>query len=400
MNEPIAKAHANRILIVDDEPTNLKLLGKMLGMEGYTNLVAISDPRQALDAYRAEPTDLILLDLNMPYLNGYQVLALLKELNDPLLPPILVLTAQAGRDFRMRALREGARDFITKPFDRYELLARVRNLLDAHLGFRLAYDQNAVLEAMVHKRTREVLQSRLEIVQRLGRASEYRDNETGRHVLRMSHGSALLAKQIGWTRERCDLMLHASTMHDLGKIGVSDRILLKPGPLTDEERVLVETHTVIGADILAGSSNELLETAKVIALTHHEKWDGSGYPGKLAGAAIPLEGRIAAIVDVFDALTSERPYKRPWPVDKAIEEMRSQSGTHFDPELLEHFLAILPGLLKIWDHFSEAGFAEDQEPLASSLDLDLLGPWSYSVSAFGDPSHRSGTAGAKTEGRA
>jgi len=353
MYVPVETAQNIRIMIVDDEQVNLKLLEKMLRAEGYTNLVSISDPRQVRDAYCAEPTDLILLDLNMPFLNGYEVMAQLKELEDPLLPPILVLTAQGSRDFLMRALNEGARDFLSKPFDRYELLARVRNLLEAHLALRLTFDKKGVLEEMVRKRTAEVIQSRLEIVQRLGRASEYRDNETGRHILRMSHSAALLAKQIGWSKERCDLMLYASPMHDLGKIGISDTIMLKPARLTDEERAIMETHTTIGADILSGSNNELLETARVIALTHHEKWDGSGYPRKLSGEAIPMEGRVAAVVDVFDALTSIRPYKKAWPIEEAVEDMRQNSGTHFDPKLVDHFMKILPGILKIRERFSE-----------------------------------------------
>ncbi|MDD2309268.1 MAG: response regulator [Desulfuromonadaceae bacterium] len=353
MIEPIETAQNSRILIVDDEPANLKLLEKMLKAEGFLNLVLISDPRQVREAYRAEPTALILLDINMPHLDGYQVMAQLKALNDPLLPPILVLTAQNGREFLMRALNEGARDFLSKPFDRYELLARVRNLLDAHLALRLTYDQKGVLEELVCKRTAEVVQSRLEILQRLGSASEYRDNETGRHLFRMSHSAALLARQIGWSDKRCDLMLNTSPMHDLGKIGISDSILLKPARLTPEERAIMETHTTIGANILSGSNNELLETARIIALTHHEKWDGSGYPCKLAGEAIPLEGRIAAIVDVFDALTSERPYKKAWSVAEAVEELRKQSGSHFDPELVEHFMTILPGVLMIGERFAE-----------------------------------------------
>ncbi len=353
MIAPAETTHNNRILIVDDEPVNLKLLDKMLRAEGYINLVSISDPRQVREAYCAEPTDLILLDINMPFLNGYEVMAQLKELEDPLLPPILVLTAQTGKEFLMKALSEGARDFLSKPFNRYELLARVRNLLDAHSALRLMFDQKGILEEMVSKRTAEVVQSRLEIVQRLGRASEYRDNETGRHILRMSHCAALLARQIGWSEERCNLLLHASPMHDLGKIGISDTILLKPARLTDEERTIMETHTTIGADILSGSNNELLETARIIALTHHEKWDGSGYPCKLAGQAIPLEGRISAIVDVFDALTSERPYKKAWPVDEAVAEIQKLKGTHFDPELVEHFLTILPEVQNIQQKFSE-----------------------------------------------
>ncbi len=350
---PAETSHNSRILIVDDEPVNLKLLDKMLRAEGYANLVSIADSRQVREAYCAEPTDLILLDINMPHLDGYEVMAQLKELGDPLLPPILVLTAQAGKEFLMRALSEGARDFLSKPFNRYELLARVRNLLDAHLALRLMFDQKEILEEMVRKRTAEVIQSRLEIVQRLGRAAEHRDNETGRHILRTSHGAALLAHQLGWSEKCCDLLLNACPMHDLGKIGISDTILLKPARLTDEERAIMETHTTIGTDILSGSKNELLETARIIALTHHEKWDGSGYPGKLAGEEIPIVGRIVAIVDVFDALTSERPYKKAWPVDEAVEEMRKQSGSHFDPELVKHFLTVLPGVLTIAERFSK-----------------------------------------------
>ena len=344
----------SRILIVDDEPANLKLLEKMLKAEGFSNLLLVSDSRQVKDVYCNDRIDLVLLDINMPYLDGYEVMAQLKELNDPLLPPILVLTAQPGRDFLMRALSEGARDFLSKPFDRYELMARVRNLLDAHQALRFTLDQNGALEEMVHTRTKEVLQSRMEIVQRLGRASEYRDNETGRHILRMSHSAALLAKKLDWSQERCDLMLHASPMHDLGKIGISDTILLKPGRLTPEERTIMETHTVIGADILAGSTFELLESARIIALTHHEKWDGSGYPHRLAGETIPIEGRIAAIVDVFDALTSERPYKKAWPVEEAVATLQQDSGTHFDPILVQQFLSILPDVQRIRERFSES----------------------------------------------
>jgi putative two-component system response regulator len=350
---PAETAYNSRVLLIDDEPANLKLLDKMLRAEGYTNLVSIADPRQVREAYCAEQTDLILLDINMPHLDGYEVMAQLKELEDPLLPPILVLTAQAGKEFLMRALSEGARDFLSKPFNRYELLARVRNLLDAQLALRLMSDQKEMLEEMVRTRTAEVIQSRFDILQRLGRAAEHRDNETGRHILRTSHSAALLARRLGWSEKRCDLLLNACPMHDLGKIGISDTILLKPGRLTAEERAIMETHTTIGADILAGSNNKLLETARIIALTHHEKWDGSGYPGRLAGETIPLEGRIVAIVDVFDALTSERPYKKAWPVDEAVAEIRTQSGKHFDPELVEHFLAILPEVLAIGGRFSE-----------------------------------------------
>jgi len=342
-----------RILIVDDEPANLKLLDRMLTHEGYTDLVSIQDPRQVVPEYRKGAVDLILLDINMPFLNGYEVMEQLQALQDPLLPPIVVLTAQAGRDFLMKALQKGARDFISKPFDRFELLARVRNLLDAQHALRLTFQQKEVLEELVQLRTSEVVKSRLEVVRRLGRAAEFRDNETGQHVMRMSHSCALLAKEIGLPAEQSEIILHASPMHDIGKIGISDTILLKPGRLTPEERAFMETHVIIGADILDNAETELLEVARTIALTHHEKWDGSGYPNRLSGEAIPLKGRIAAIADVFDALTSERPYKKAWPVEEAVANLKENAGSHFDPALVDVFLSILPKILAINERYKD-----------------------------------------------
>lgn len=328
-----------RILVVDDEPTNLKLLDKMLRADGYENLVLISDPLTVVATYLAEPTALILLDINMPQLDGFGVMEQLVALEDPLLAPIIVLTAQARSEVMLRAFAAGASDFVGKPFDRYELLARVRNLLAAHLAHRLVQEQKTVFEEMVHARTQELEDSRLQIVRLLGRAAEYRDNETGAHIMRMSHMAACLARSIGLDAKRCELILNASPMHDIGKIGISDVILLKPGRLTPEERVIMETHAEIGANILSGSGNELLDLAKEIALSHHEKWDGSGYPHGLEGEAIPLAGRIAAIADVFDALTSERPYKKAWLVDDALAFLRDNAGSHFDPTLVDHFIA-------------------------------------------------------------
>ncbi len=342
-----------RILIVDDEPVNLKLLDKMLSAQGYTNLALVQDPRQVLEVYRQQRTDLILLDINMPHLDGFAVMEQLNALDDPLLPPIVILTAQHGQDFLLRALNAGARDFITKPFDRNELLARVRNMLDAQLAHRLIYEQKDVLEEMVQIRTKELRRTRLQVVQRLGRAAEYRDNETGNHILRMSHISALLAKSIGWNEADCELMLHASPMHDIGKIGIPDHILLKPGKFEPEEWAIMQTHAAIGANILDGDESDLMVWASEIALTHHEKWDGSGYPNGLSRHDIPLTGRIAALADVFDALTSERPYKKAWTVEAALDLIKKNCGTHFDPELVVVFLEQLPEILKIRERFSE-----------------------------------------------
>lgn len=347
------KKEVARILIVDDESVNLKLLDKMLSAQGYSNLVLVQDSRQVLELYRQARTDLILLDINMPHLDGFEVMEQLKALEDPLFPPVVILTAQHGQDFLLRALNSGARDFITKPFYCNELLARVRNMLDAQLMHRMLYDQKAVLNEMVQTRTDELRRTRLQVVQQLGRAAEYRDNETGNHILRMSHISALLAKSIGWNEADCELMLHASPMHDIGKIGIPDHILLKPGKFDPEEWEIMKTHAVIGANILEGDDSELMKCAGEIALTHHEKWDGSGYPYGLSGEAIPLVGRIAALADVFDALTSVRPYKEAWTVEAAVDLIKENRGTHFDPDLVTVFLEQLPGILKIRDQFSE-----------------------------------------------
>lgn len=347
-----------RILIVDDEPANLKLLDKMLSSQGYETRVLVSDPREVIGLYQSARPDLILLDINMPHLDGYQVMEQLKELNDPLLPPIVILTAQHGKDYLLRALAAGARDFVAKPFDRNELLMRVRNLLDAQLAHKLLHDQKTVLENMVQVRTDELKRSRLQVVQRLGMAAEYRDEETGNHILRMSHISALLARSIGWSEADSELLLHASPMHDIGKIGIPDAILLKPGKFEPAEWEIMKTHATIGGALLDGDDSDLMRMAREIALTHHEKWDGSGYPEGLAGEAIPQAGRIAALADVFDALTSERPYKKAWKVEDAVELIKENSGKHFDPQLVEVFLQELPEILLIRERFSEPDSAE------------------------------------------
>ncbi len=345
------------ILIVDDEPTNLKLLDRMLRGQGYTDLVLVQDPREVLAQYRARGPDLILLDINMPHLDGYQVIEQLKALEDPLLPPIVVLTAQHSRECLLRALACGARDFVGKPFDRNELLMRVRNLLDVHLAHRLLHGQRAALEQMVHARTAELHCTRLQVVQRLGRAAEYRDEETGNHILRMSHTCTLLARQIGWNDAQCDLILNASPMHDIGKIGIPDAILLKPGKFEPHEWEVMRTHAAIGAELLDGDTSDLMHMARDIALTHHEKWDGSGYPQGLTGEAIPMAGRIAALADVFDALTSARPYKNAWSVDAAVELITKNSGKHFDPALVGAFLGVLPKVEEIRGRYREGGAA-------------------------------------------
>jgi len=341
------------IFVIDDEPANLKLLSKMLANQGCKKVVLIQDPREVLERYQESQPDLILLDINMPHLDGYQVMEQLKALNDPLLPPILILTAQHGRDYLLRALALGARDFVGKPFDRAELLMRVRNMLDVQLAHRFVYHQKQTLEGMVRARTEALNQTRLQVVRRLGRAAEYRDNETGLHIIRMSQYSELLARSLGWSEVDCELMLHASPMHDIGKIGIPDAILLKPGKFEADEWEVMKTHATIGAHILADGDSDLLHLASEIALSHHEKWDGSGYPHGLVQAAIPQSGRIVAVADVFDALTSSRPYKKAWSVNDAVAFIQDNAGTHFDPEVATHFSKCLPEILAIRDRHME-----------------------------------------------
>lgn len=342
-----------RILIVDDEQTNLKLVDKILRGQGYQNLVLVHDPRQVLVQYQTGRPDLILLDINMPHLDGYQVLEKLKALDDPMLPPIIILTAQHGKGYLLRALTAGARDFVTKPFDRSELLMRVHNLLDVQLAHVLLHDQNTVLERLVRERTSELHDTRLQVVRRLSNAMEYRDTETGNHILRMSHICAVLARGIGWSEAQCDLILNASPMHDIGKIGIPDAILLKAGRLDSDEWEIMKSHTTIGAALLQGDASDLMRMAREIALSHHEKWDGSGYPAGLSGEAIPLSGRIAALADVFDALSSTRPYKKGWPMDSVLKMISDNSGAHFDPELVQVLIDTLPEIMAIREQFAE-----------------------------------------------
>jgi putative two-component system response regulator len=344
---------AGRILVVDDEPANLKLMDRMLRAQGYANLQLIADPREVVKHYQEDTSSLILLDINMPHLDGFAVLEQLQALNDPLLPPVVMLTAQSDREFLLRALSSGARDYITKPFDRAELMMRVRNQLEVHLSKRLLHEQNTVLEERVRLRTEELSRTRLQVVRRLGLAAEYRDEETGEHILRMSKSCALIAREMGWNDAECELMLLASPMHDIGKIGIPDRVLLKPGKFEPDEWEIMKTHVTIGARMLEGDDSDLMRLAQDIALTHHEKWDGTGYPYGTAGEAIPLSGRIAAISDVFDALTSPRSYKRAWSIDEAIALIKENRGKHFDPAVVDAFFKVLPDILEVREHYRD-----------------------------------------------
>ena len=349
---------AANIMLVDDEPANVKLLERSLRAFGYQSLVSTTDSRTVLDLYQQHGADLIILDLNMPHLDGFDVMRQLHALNVDNLPPILILTAQHDQEHRVRALKSGAHDYVTKPFAVDELLARVRNLLQVQLYQKSIRDRNQWLEERVRERTQALYDTRLQIVRRLGRAAEFRDNETGLHIVRMSKMSVLLGEAAGMSSQACELLLNASPMHDIGKIGIPDHILLKPGKFEPHEWEIMKTHVTIGAEILSGDDSELLTMARVIALSHHEKWDGSGYPHGLAGEDIPLLGRIVALADVFDALTSERPYKKAWTVEASMEYIEANRGKHFDPHLVDLFHTCLPAILVIKERFAEPSETE------------------------------------------
>ncbi|WP_422909343.1 response regulator [Pseudomonas sp. MAC6] len=322
------------LLLVDDEATNLQVLRHIL-QDDYRLLFA-KDGAKALEMVERERPDLILLDVMMPGMTGYEVCQALKAQAHLQAVPVIFVTALADVEDEARGFAVGAVDYITKPVSPPIVRARVRT----HLSL---------------VRMDELRQTRLQIVQRLGMAAEYKDNETGLHVIRMSHFSKVLALAAGFSEAAAEELLNAAPMHDIGKIGIPDAVLRKPGKLDEQEWAVMRQHVEIGARIIGEHASGLLRTAQRIALSHHEKWDGTGYPNGLSGEDIPLEGRIVAIADVFDALTSVRPYKAAWSVEDAVGLLREESGKHFDPQLVELFIQQLPLILEIKERWAEQG---------------------------------------------
>lgn len=326
------------VLVVDDAADNIDILSNVLS--GRYNVKAANTGKKALKIAAKSVPDLILLDVMMPGMDGYDVCGHLKRDFRTRGIPVIFVTAMDEVADEARGFELGAVDYITKPISPAIVLARVRT----HLQL---YDQNRALERKVRQRTAELHESRLEIIRRLGLAAEYRDNETGTHVIRMSYYCSILAKGLGMGDEEANLILNASPMHDIGKIGIPDSILQKPGRLDPTERAIMERHCEFGARIIGEHQDPLLRMARSVALTHHEKWNGTGYPQGLGEEDIPLEGRIVAIADVFDALTSERPYKEAWPVNKAVGLIREEAGRHFDPALVSIFLGRLNEIMAV-----------------------------------------------------
>lgn len=329
-----------RILIIDDQPTNTLLLEGILEEEDYQAYRSITDSRQALPVFLEYQPDLILLDLQMPHLDGFEVMKQLRaRIPSDTFFPILVLTADIQPETKRLALAEGATDFLTKPFDATEVILRIRNLLQTRALHLQLQNQNQVLDKKVRERTLELEETQIEILERLALAAEYRDDDTGEHTQRVGQISARIAKALGLPPAEVELIQRAAPLHDVGKIAIPDAILLKPARLTPEEFEQMKTHTTLGAKMLSGGRFPLLQLAEEIALTHHEHWDGKGYFG-LEGESIPIAGRIVAVADVFDALTHERPYKKAWPNQEALEEIQRQSGRQFDSPIVEAFLHV------------------------------------------------------------
>lgn len=351
------------ILIVDDQPANVALLERILRGSGFTNVHSTTDAREVEGLVRSTKPDLLLLDLQMPHLDGFEVMRLLETVPEAEGMPILILTADITTEAKHASLRMGARDFLTKPLDAIEVMLRVKNLLETRFLQQELQNHNELLEVRVRERTQDLWQtvrrlekaendlvvSQEETIRRLSIAAEFRDDETARHIVRMSHYCAFLAGQAGIDAETCRAIRTASQMHDVGKIGTPDNILLKPGRLTPEERAIMERHAEDGWRILEGSNSALLQLAAEIACAHHEKVDGTGYPNKLRANDIPQIGRIAAIADVFDALSSNRVYRPAFPLPEVWRMMREGRGSHFDADLLDLFLDSMDGVLAIKD---------------------------------------------------
>jgi len=344
------------VLVVDDMPANIDVLRGIL-REDYQVKVATSGERALKIARGSPPPDLVLLDIMMPVMDGYAVCEALKTDYRTRRIPVIFVTAMGEVSDETRGFEVGGVDYITKPVSPPLVLARVR----AQLAL---YDQRRELAAQVRERTAQLHSTRLQIIQTLGRAAEYKDEDTGLHVVRMSHYSRLIALAMGMGEDDAEVLFNAAPMHDIGKIGIPDRILQKPARLEADEWSVMQRHPAIGAEIIGLNAGDspLLGLARVIAMTHHERWDGGGYPQGLKGDVIPVEGRIVALADVFDALTSVRPYKEAWPLERALELIRSESGRHFDPQVVAAMDSVLPQMLEVMARFSEGEHGHSAVP--------------------------------------
>jgi putative two-component system response regulator len=358
-----------RLMIVDDEPVNIKVVQKYLKQAGYQQFLTTTDPRLVLDLIAKECPDVVLLDVMMPEINGLEILRRMRDDARSAHIPTIILTASDSEQTKLDALELGATDFLTKPVNAAELIMRARNALAVKSNYDHLKDFARELECQVRRRTAELAASRLELIHCLARAAEYRDNETGRHVVRVGRYAGIIARKMALEEPFIELIEHAAPLHDMGKVGIPDAILLKPGKLDPEEFELMQkhcgygkrtfepmsqdewrmfkSHTFLGEMIMDTQSSPIIVIAAQIALTHHEKWDGSGYPLGLSGEDIPLPGRITAVADVFDALSSKRPYKPAFPMDRCFDAVREAAGTHFDPQVVDAFLTSRNAIVQV-----------------------------------------------------
>jgi len=375
-SEPSApEVRQAKIMIVDDEEINIQVVRQFLKREGYEQFLTTADSRIAMDLIRREKPDVILLDISMPEVSGFDIIKAVKLDAKLTHVPIIIFTASTDPTIKRQALDLGAYDFLTKPVDPNDLIPRIRNALFVKAHSDEMSDQAARLEELVRRRTEELFQSRQQLILSLARAAEHRDNETSNHVLRVGQFAGIIADQLGWNEEQVALMEQAAQLHDVGKIGISDTILFKPGkldpeefelmkrhaalgkeiiePLSEKEFQAVKMHARLGESILRVRSSPMLMMASRIAQTHHERWDGTGYPLGLAGDDIPIEGRITAVADVYDALSSKRLYKDPFPREKCFKILEEGRGSHFDSRILDAFFARSADIVEIQINFMD-----------------------------------------------
>jgi putative two-component system response regulator len=370
-----------KVMVVDDECFNIDLVQAYLEDEGFGNFVTTTNASAALEMMRSHQPDIVLLDVKMPKVDGMDILRSMRADRGLRLIPVLILTASTASETKLAALRLGASDFLAKPVDPSELVLRVENVLSAKAYQDHLAKYSERLEEQVQLRTQELLHSREEAIHCLARAGEYRDDDTGHHVIRVGLYSAIIAMELGFPQPAVELLQQAAQLHDVGKIGIPDAILHKPGkleshefeiikghcgigrhiinPLTGEESERLSSHTIVGSNIMSSTSSPILKMASIIAGTHHEKWNGTGYPRGLSGNDIPIEGRIVAVADVFDALSSKRPYKDAFPLEKCLAIMKDGREKHFDPQVLDAFLRRIDDVLRIRDRYNGS---EDPQP--------------------------------------
>jgi len=344
---------AHDVLIIDDTEINLILFAALVKKLDDCIPHTFARARDALSWSQDHIPDLVIVDYMMPDLDGLEFIRLMREIPGRESVPVVMITANDQKQLRYRALDIGANDFLTKPVDKVEFLARSRNMLLVSDARKKLADRAAWLADEVRKATAEIIARERETVIRLCKAAEYRDPETGAHILRMAHFSRLIGRGLGMSVEDQELLLEAAPLHDIGKVGIADKILLKPGRLDEEEFEIMKHHAIYGFELLQGSSSRVLQVGADIAKGHHEKFDGSGYPLGLAGTDIPIFSRIVAVADVFDALTSERPYKKAWSLEDAVDFLVAGSGKHFDPKCVQSFLDAWDEVVDIRDRYKE-----------------------------------------------